>query len=85
MTAQNEEFHRQAFKRVKGHATPTDVIEGVLSDFELTGNSTADALAKQGAVYNMPDDEHVDFVRGCRKLRNMLLQYLGSFQAWLCD
>eukprot|EP00959_Pyramimonas_sp_CCMP1952_P353008 7395590-Pyramimonas_sp.AAC.1 len=33
----------------------------------------------------MPYDEHVDFVRGCRKLHNMLLQYLGSFQAWLYD
>eukprot|EP00959_Pyramimonas_sp_CCMP1952_P352091 7377121-Pyramimonas_sp.AAC.1 len=42
MIAQNEEFHPQAFKHVKGHATPTDVIEGVLSDFELTGNATAD-------------------------------------------
>eukprot|EP00959_Pyramimonas_sp_CCMP1952_P289314 6051125-Pyramimonas_sp.AAC.1 len=34
---------------------------------------------------NIPEDEHVDFVRGCRKLHKMLLRYLGSFQAWLYD
>eukprot|EP00959_Pyramimonas_sp_CCMP1952_P149008 3117754-Pyramimonas_sp.AAC.1 len=33
----------------------------------------------------MPEDEHVEFVRGCRRIHKLLLQYLGSFQAWLYD
>ena len=33
----------------------------------------------------MLEDHHVEFVRGCRRFHNMLLQCLGSFQAWLYD
>eukprot|EP00959_Pyramimonas_sp_CCMP1952_P022744 477913-Pyramimonas_sp.AAC.1 len=67
--ALNEDFPKPQFKHTTGHAT---VLEGVLSDFEATGNSAVDALAKREAVHNMPEDERANFARGCRRMHKLL-------------
>ena len=74
---QKRGIRSQALTKVKGHATPEDVINGISTTEHRLGNNEADTCATRG-IHEAAKDTH-------RRIVVWLLRRQGLYALWLRD